>query len=86
MSYETRDYTGRLFKNEKKAKDTHPDYTGSAVIGGVEHFMDAWIKRSESGRTWMSFSFKAKHEHPPQPTAPPARKAPTQPTDDDIPF
>ena len=86
MSYETKDYTGRLFKNDKKEKDTHPDYTGTALIGGVEHFMDAWIKRSESGKTWMSFSFKPKQKQ--ATPAPPARKAaPPRPADmDDVPF
>jgi hypothetical protein len=75
MSYETKDYTGRLFKNDKKEKDTHPDYTGTALIDGVEHFMDAWIKRSESGKTWMSFSFKPKQKQAP---APAPRQAPSR--------
>ena len=87
MSYETRDNTGKLFKNEKKEKDTHPDYTGTALINGVEHFMDAWIKRSESGRNWMSFSFKPKQKQA-TPAPPPARQAPSRPParDDDPPF
>lgn len=85
MSYETKDYTGRLFKNDKKEKDTHPDYTGTALIGGVEHFMDAWIKRSDSGKTWMSFSFKPKQKQA-QPPATPARKVASSVADDDVPF
>jgi hypothetical protein len=88
MSYETKDYTGRLFKNDKKEKDTHPDYTGTALIGGVEHFMDAWLKTSDKGTKWMSFSFKPKQKQA-EPPAPPARKAPSRPApdmDDDVPF
>ena len=85
MSYETRDNTGRLFKNEKKEKDTQPDYTGTALVGGVEHFMDAWIKRSENGRTWMSFSFKPKQKQATPAT--PGRQAPSRRDDfDDLPF
>ena len=85
MSYETKDNTGRLFRNDKKEKDTHPDYTGTALIGGVEHFMDAWIKRSDSGKTWMSFSFKPKQKQA-KPPAPPARKAASRSDYDDVPF
>lgn len=83
MSYETKDYTGKLFKNEKKEKDTHPDYTGTALIGGVDHFMDAWLKTSEGGRKWMSFSFKPKQKQA-QPPAPPARPAPSRPAREDF--
>ena len=81
MSYETRDNTGRLFKNEKKTAENHPDYTGTAMLGGVEHFMDAWLKTSASGTKWMSFSFKPKQK---QAEAPPARPAPSKrpPADD----
>jgi uncharacterized protein (DUF736 family) len=52
---------GVLFRNEKKS-EKHPDYSGSATIEGVEYFMDAWLKESESGRKFMSFSFKAKQK------------------------
>lgn len=59
--YETKDNTGSLFKNEGDRKtERGPDYSGTAMIGGVEHFMDAWLKTADSGRKWMSFSFKVK--------------------------
>ncbi|MBA3590370.1 hypothetical protein [Methylibium sp.] len=70
--YETKDGTGSLFKNENKASDKHPDYSGTAMIDGVEMFMDAWLKTAESGRKWMSFSFKPKQKQ----SAPAARPAP----------
>lgn len=73
MSYEQRDLTGSLFKNEKKESDKHPDYKGTALIDGAEYWMDAWLKTSESGRKWMSFSFKAKKEKP-LPKREPARR------------
>lgn len=63
-NYETRDNTGRLFKVEDdKKRDRGPDYSGTALIDGREYFMDAWLKTAESGRKWMSFSFKAKQQN-----------------------
>lgn len=65
MAYEAKDLSGVLFKNEKKTQDTHPDYTGSALIEGVNYFMDAWIKTSTTnGNKFMSFRFKPKNKQP----------------------
>lgn len=51
---------GVLFKNTRKESDRHPDYTGSINVDGVEHFLDAWIKKSGKGETFMSLSVKRK--------------------------
>lgn len=80
---------GVLFKNDRKAKDTHPDYTGSLNVDGVEHFLDAWIKDGKNGK-FMSVSIKRKDKQAaPAPRAP----APVQRggghssfADDDPPF
>lgn len=56
---EKRDLTGILFKNDRKEKDTHPDYTGNATIAGVDYWMSAWIKQGQKGK-FMSFAFKPK--------------------------
>jgi len=56
---EKRDNNGALFKNERKEKDTHPDYNGSALIGGVDMWISAWIKKG-NGKTYMSLAFKPK--------------------------
>lgn len=82
--YEQRDNSGSLFKNEKKEKDTHPDYRGECLIDGVAMYMDAWLKTAESGRKWMSFSFKPKQEPKARDDAARARK--TRDDDSDIPF
>ena len=83
---------GVLFKNKKKEKDTHPDYTGNCQIDGVDYFMDAWLKQSKEGNPFMSFSFKRKDKQGGQQAAP-AQHRPAQqqaPKDDfedlDIPF
>ena len=88
--YEQRDNTGSLFKNEKKEKDTHPDYRGECLVDGVAMYMDAWLKTAESGRKWMSFSFKrkeAKPEPPPRARDDAARARKTSDDfDSDVPF
>ena len=60
MAYEPRDMTGSLFKNDRKESDTHPDYKGSALINGVDHWLDAWINTDRNGGKYMSLKLKPK--------------------------
>lgn len=60
MSYEPKDNTGSLFKNDRKESDTHPDYKGSALLNGVDHWLDAWINTDRNGNKYMSLKFKPK--------------------------
>lgn len=61
MAYQQKDMSGSLFKNDRKESDTHADYKGTALINGVEHWMDAWINESSSGAKYMSLKFKPKN-------------------------
>jgi hypothetical protein len=70
--------TGSLFKNERKTTDQHPGATGSALIDGVEYFVDAWTNESAKGK-YQSLKFKRKDK---QAAAEPVRDDPN----DDIPF
>lgn len=60
MAYEQRDLSGSLFRNDKKEKDTHPNLTGSVMIGGVEYWASGWTKERANGEKWISLSFKPK--------------------------
>lgn len=51
--------TGSLFKNDKKSLASHPDITGSALVGGAEYWVSGWRKVSAKG-DFYSLSFKQK--------------------------
>ena len=82
MAYETRDNSGSLFRNAEKRSENGPDYSGTCRIDGQDYFFDGWLKKSEKGTNWMSFSFKRKEA---------AKSAPQKPARrgndfDDVPF
>lgn len=60
MAYETKDNTGSLFRNNRKEKDSHPDYNGSVRIEGRDMWIAAWLKEAKDGSKYMSLAFKRK--------------------------
>lgn len=96
MAYEQRDNSGSLFKNNRKEKDTHPDFNGSILVDGKAYWISGWKKKKPSdGETWLSLSVKPKDAAPkaqepdgfddaPQSGGSAPRRA--APLDDDIPF
>jgi hypothetical protein len=92
MAYEQKPNSGAIFRVEDKKSDTHADYNGSAVIDGVEYFVDGWINEIKSGaragKKFLSIKFKPK-EHRPQQSGGSSRQQTQQPSpaeSDDIPF
>lgn len=60
---------GYLIRNKNKtAGDRRPDYVGGAEIGGVGFFASGWIRKTDSGETYMSLSYelKEKQENAPE--------------------
>lgn len=81
--------SGALFRNDKKATEQHPDYTGNITIEGKEYYLSAWV--NESARTGQKyFAIKAT----PKAATVPATTATAQPRPgvvvadpiDDLPF
>jgi uncharacterized protein (DUF736 family) len=78
--YEHKENSGSLFRNDRKEKDTHPDYKGSCLLNGVKMEIAAWIKESSTGSKFMSLRF----EEPRERSAAPKKSEGV--TDEDIPF
>ena len=75
------DNSGVLFVNDRKEKETQPDYTGNIVMGGVKKRLAGWKKTSKSdpSMTFLSISVTDFQEQTEQPVKQ------TQ-DDDDTPF
>lgn len=60
--YEVKDGEGSLFKNDKKAKETDPDYNGSARLDGTDYSINGWKKAAKSGVNYLKLSLRPKSE------------------------
>ncbi len=76
---------GSIWKNEKKEQDTHPDFTGTLNVGGVEYWVSAWKRKEGAAAKAPSLTFSVK---PKEATAMQQAATPAVPTamDDEIPF
>jgi hypothetical protein len=64
MAYDNSN-SGIITRNERKVKDTHPEYSGSCEIDGVEYWISAWINTGKpggklEGKKFFSLKFNPK--------------------------
>lgn len=50
---------GVLFNNDRKQKQTHPDYKGTINVKGEEFWLSGWIKQGKKG-DFISLSVEPK--------------------------
>lgn len=75
MAYEQRDMQGSLFVNDRKEKDSHPDWSGSIMINGKEYWLSGWTKQGTRGE-FYSLAVKPKEDRPASPE--PRRQEPSR--------
>ena len=66
MSYDNTN-SGMLSRNDRKEKDTHPDFKGAINVDGVDYWLSAWVKEGKpggkmEGRKFFSLSLTPKDD------------------------
>ena len=79
---EQRDNSGVLFANDKREKESHPNYKGNIRVDGKDYWISGWIKEGKNGK-FMGLAVSPKEEQA-QPQSKP--KAKIEDMDSDIPF
>jgi hypothetical protein len=87
MAYEPKAGSLTLLKNDRKEKDTHPDYKGDGMdLEGNPVWISAWIKEGKNGK-FMSLSMQKKEAAPKQRQATTQNQQPSSGFDDlEVPF
>ena len=82
---------GSIWGNDKKEKDTHPDFKGSINVEGVEYWLSGWKRKPDANpkAPALSLSIQRKDSDSRNNSNDPFTDSPQDaqvPADDDIPF
>ena len=64
MAYELKQNEGSAFKNSRKEKDGHPDFTGEFNVNGKLHWFDVWQNTTRAGETYFKARIREKQVKP----------------------
>jgi hypothetical protein len=63
MAFTPKPGSGSLFKNERKEKDTHPDYRGDVCLeDGTVLKLAGWVKKTSGGKSFLSLKVEKPRE------------------------
>ena len=62
MAYEHKENKGSIFKNDRKEKDTHPDYTGQINVAGTLYNISGWINESKGGKNTSDYLYQFQNQ------------------------
>lgn len=76
---------GSVWPNKRKEKDTHPDFTGSLNVDGVDYWVSAWRRKEGASPESPSLTFSVRPKEQ-SASKPAARKPVADDMDSEIPF
>lgn len=78
---------GILSKNDRREKDTHPEYNGTINVDGVEYWLSGWLKERKDGSgKFFSLSVKRKEQTKGPSKAEYSSRPLSEELDDTVPF
>ena len=76
--------TGILSRNDRREKETHPEFRGEINVDGTDYWLSAWVKEKKDGSgRFFSLSVRPKEEKTSKPAAKSQR---LEDMDSDLPF
>jgi hypothetical protein len=64
--YKHKTNRGSMFDNDRKTKETQPDFTGSIDVNGTVFWINGWTGMTQNGKRKLSLSVQPQEERHPQ--------------------
>lgn len=86
MAFEHKPGRASLFRNDRKEKDSHPDYKGDGKLeDGTDVWLSAWVEEGKGGK-YFSISLQAKEQQSAPQQMADKFEGTVEDFDDDLPF